>query len=168
MSEEKIVETLKKVSGATFASLDTTTPVTLKGGKRNPHQGRVLKVTSNLNVMVFSNTNCSGYVNMVRRNLEKEGKDPNSFIPQPSQWGKHIANTPLFEHNDKMYVQAIIRKPGKVEYLLDGNPIDPEYIEGFPEDRKTNQGLSEENDVQVRRYNIENIDRIRILGEVIE
>lgn len=160
---------LDKVKGATFASMDTITEVKLKGGKKNPMLGRVTKRTSNNQVMVFTNSNENGYENMVKRRLEAEGKNPESFKLGDLPWGKRIPNTPIIENKDKYYMQVIFQKPGKSEYFLDNKPIDPKDIEGL-EIKKVSgegQGLSDDNAVVVRTFALDSIDSIRIMGEEI-
>lgn len=161
---------LAKVKGTTFASMDTITDVKLKGGKKNEMQGRVTKRTSNNQVMIFTNSNENGYENMVKRRLEQEGKNPETFKLGELPWGKRVPNTPIIEHNDKHYMQVIFNKPGKSEYFLDNKPIDPENIEGL-EIKKVSgegQGLSDDNAVVVRTFALSSIDSIRIMGEEIK
>lgn len=67
-------EELAKVKGTTFCGLTTRTNVKLKGGKKNPMQGRVTKKMEDANVILFSNTEDSGYVSLVRKRMLAEGK----------------------------------------------------------------------------------------------
>lgn len=167
---EDVKEILSSFDGATFASLDTETNVPLKGGKKNPFQGRVTKVTTNNQVILFTNQNSSGYENMVKRRLEAEGKDPSTFMSGPLPWGKRIPNTPFIEHNGKYYLQAIFNHAGVSEYFVDGEPAVVEEIEGMPEAKETGeskQGLSKENQVIVRTFALESIKAIRVLGQNI-
>ena len=46
---------IANLNGATFIGIDTLTAVKLKGGKKNPMQGRVTKVMRNASTMCFSN-----------------------------------------------------------------------------------------------------------------
>lgn len=170
MKIDQIKEILTKVSGTSFCSMDTITPVKLSGGKANPMQGKVTKHTANNQVMLFSNTNSNGYENMVRRRLEKEGKDPDSFKLGALPWGQRIPDTPMIEHNDKTYIQVIFNKPGKSVYMLDGEPIEADAIEGLPETKiiSKSQGLEEDNQVVIRTFQLDNIESIRLLGEEIK
>lgn len=168
MDIEQLKNIVSKINGVTFCSMDTVTNVALKGGKKNPHQGRVTKATSNNQIMIFTNQNSNGYENMVKRRLEAEGKDPDAFQVGPLPWGKRIPGTPLIEHNDSTYIQVIFNKGGNSTYLLDGVPVDESRIEGLPEKKITapeSELLSEENKVILRTFNIENIKSIRIFGE---
>ena len=123
MKIHDIYEVLKKIQGCTFASMDNITQVKLKGGKKNEMQGRVTKHTSNNQVMLFTNQNSNGYENMVRRRLENEGKNPDSFALGSLPWGTRVPNTPLIEHNGKYYIQVIFNRPGSSVYFLDDQEI---------------------------------------------
>ena len=89
------------INGASFIGLDTLTDVKLTGGKSNPMQGLVQKASIGSSVMVFQNKNSNGYENMVRRRLEAEGKNAETFEVKPRAWGTRIENTPLVHHIDK-------------------------------------------------------------------
>src|SRR4051812_13236191 len=111
---------MNRIQGVTFAGMDCITIPKLKGGKKNPQQGRVTKHHKGARVMLFTNKNSSGYENMVRRRLEAEGKDPDTFVLGELQWGKRIYDSPLIEHEGKYYMQVIFLAPGTVDYFLDG------------------------------------------------
>src|SRR6478609_7372191 len=129
---EQIRDLLERINGCTFAGLDSLTQVSLRGGRRNPQLGRVTKWCYGSRVMLFTNKNSSGYVNMVRRRLEKEGKDPMSYIPGQLAWGRRVYDSPLIQHEGKDYLQVIFLKPGTTEYFLDGEPIAKEDIKWLP------------------------------------
>ena len=114
----------ENVNGATFIAIDTETDVKLKGGKKNPHQGRVTKRTVGSNVMVFQNKSINGYEAMVQRRLKKEGKDPASFELSPRKWGTRLQGVPFVEHKGNYYVEVIFLKAGYTVYLLDGHAVD--------------------------------------------
>lgn len=172
MRYEDINQILSSFNGCTFASLDTITNVSLKGGKKNPYQGRVTKRTSNNQVMLFTNEKSNGYENMVKRRLEAEGKDPNSFTVGSLKWGKRVENTPFIEHNGNYYLQVIFNKGGTSNYYVDNKLVDPSTIEGLPEKKEPSednkQGLSAENQVVVRTFAIDSIAAIRVLGEEVK
>ena len=88
MKKDVVVGLLDKFHGAKFIGIDIiTTPQMNKtvpgapGEKRqpNPDYGRITKMSRGMNVMVASNTASNAYLNMVRRRLAAEGKDPDSF-----------------------------------------------------------------------------------------
>lgn len=158
-------EALNGLAGGTFVGLDTLTQVKLRGGRKNPMQGRVTKMMTGAQVMCFSNTNGSAYDAMVRRRLEQEGKDPASFELSPRAWGERVPNTSFVEHKGQVYLEVIALRPGKIEYLLDGQLISKTDIEGL-EERETNpegQG-SLSNKVIVRTFALENITAMRANG----
>ena len=158
----------ENVSGNTFIGLDTVTVPKLKGGKANPHQGRVKKLMTGANVMVFTNKNSNGYDNMVKRRLEAEGKDPSTFELGERAWGTRVPNLPIVEHNDVQYLEVIFLRPGEVSYLLDGQPIAKEEIQGLEskEASEDSQG-GLDNKVIIRTFKADSISRLVIDGNVV-
>lgn len=169
MEYEKLKTEIEKVHGATFVGLDTRSTVKLKGGKKNPMQGRVIKVTEGANTMIVSASDKSAYESMVRRRMEAEGKDASTFELQPRKWGSRIENTPLIEHNGKYYLECFFMNPGKSKYYLDDVEIAKDDIEGLPEVKVSEESQGGiENKVVIRTFSLDSIDRIRMNGDVIE
>lgn len=154
---------LASVSGGSFLGIDTETDVKLRGGKKNPMQGRVTKKHIGATVMVFQNKNGSAYDKMVRRRLEQEGKDPDSFELSPRAWGTRLEGIPFVEHNGAHYLEVIFIRPGESSYFLDGKPIDKDRIEGLPEPKEGSQGGLEDK-VVIRTYALSSIRKLRIDG----
>ena len=168
MKKEILTEQLAKVNGSTFIGIDTESIVKLKGGKKNPYQGRMTKVTEGANCMIFCNNSGSAYESMVKRRMEDEGKDSSTFELKPRAWGTRVGNTALIEHKDKDYLEVFFMSPGKTKYFLDGEIVDPETIEGFetkksPSDDTSQGGI--ENKVVIRTFALDSITGIRIFGE---
>ena len=156
----QIEQLMKDVNGSTFISLVTETSVKLTGGKKNPLQGRVTKLTTGSNVMVFQNKTTNAYENMVNRRLEKEGMLPNSFSVGPRAWGTRRQNEPFVDHDGHVYLEVIFLSSGHSQYLVDGQPFDG-IIDGLPSHSEGQQG-GLENKVIIRTYNILNIKSITI------
>ena len=157
-------ETLTDFNGCQFIGLDTKTVVKLKGGKKNPLQGRVIKITEGNNVMVFKSS--VGYINMVNRRLRKEAKA--EFEPQPRRWGTRIKDTPIIEHNGKKYLECIFISPGKTTYYLDGESIPKEIIEqDLPTTTNGHQGGLDDK-VIVRTFGFDSIIKVTKSKEVLE
>lgn len=158
---------LSHVTGATFLSLDTLTPVTLKGGEQNPFYGRVTKQTTAANVMIFQNKRTNGYENMVQRRLIDEGKDPTLFELKPRAWGTRLPDCPFVQHETdegfKYYLEVIILREGHVQFLVDGFPFKGE-IPGIEEHTPPAQG-GLDNTVVVRCYACEHITGIQVSKE---
>lgn len=153
---------LQNLAGAGFVSMDTETTLVLKGGKKNPHQGLVTKRTTGSQVIVFTNSKSNGYENMVRRRLEKEGKNPDRFELQPRKWGARIPGTPIVEYNGKHYIEVIFLRAGKSEFYLNGAPIARENVVGLQEPTVSEDaqgGL--ENMVIIRTFALESILNFR-------
>ena len=164
MKFETVKAAFETLAGGTFVGMDTETVVTLKGGKKNPQQGRVTKQMTGATVMCFSNTNGSAYNAMVLRRLEAEGKDPASFELSPRAWGERIAGTPFVEHKGAHYLEVIFLRAGAVQYRIDGKPVDESEIEGLPEKREGEQG-GLENKVVIRTFAMDSITALRANGQ---
>lgn len=169
---EKIKEQIEGVNGTTFAGLTTLTNVKLKGGKKNPMQGRVTKRTEKANVILFSNTKDNGYVSLIRKRMVSEGKDPDTFEPKARAWGKRVGSSPFIEHNGKNYLECFFISPGKTTYYLDGEEIDENDIEGLDKKPKETQAYKEsqggiEDKVVIRTFSIDSIESINIRGKEI-
>lgn len=157
---------LDNISGCTFAAMDTVTKPILKGGKSNPMQGRIEKRATGHRIMLFSNKESNGYLNKVRRELEREGKNPDSFQLGPLPWGERVPNSPFIANKGKYYLQCIFLESGAVDYRLDGEPIAKEAIQGLNErSGAEHQGLESENEVIVRTFSLESIEALRAFNE---
>jgi hypothetical protein len=168
MNYDAVKDILNKVNGATFAGIDTVTQVKLKGGKKNPLQGRVTKKTQGSTVMLFTNKNSNSYSNMVKRRLEQEGKDVESFELKPRAWGQRIENSPFVEHKEKKYLECIFIKGGKSVYMIDDKEADVVSIEGLDITKPSAEsqgGL--DNKVVIRTFAIDSINKMRVFGEKI-
>jgi hypothetical protein len=157
-------EAIANVVGASFIGVDTITEVKLTGGKKNPFSGRVTKASNGNSVQVFTNKNSNAYENMVKRRLEKEGKNPDDFKLGERTWGTRIPNTPMVEHNGELYLEVIFLKAGDSTLLLDGLPYtgDVKDITGYPvEKESTGQGGLEDK-VVIRTFKAASIKRLRI------
>lgn len=159
-------DVLKMVNGNTFIGLDTITIPTLKGGRKNPQQGRVTKVVEGSNVMVFTNSNMNGYNNMVKRRLQQEGKDPETFELQSRKWGTRLPKLPIVEHKGEYYLEVIFLNAGKSLYFLDGQPIKKDEVDGLQESQAPEQG-GLDNKVMIRTYKVASIKRMTINHQVL-
>jgi hypothetical protein len=163
MNYATVSNALIALSGGVFVGIDTETKVTLKGGKKNPLQGRVTKRTSNATVMCFSNAGGSAYDNMVKRRLTAEGKDPDSFKLGDRAWGERIAGTPFIEHKGKHYLEVIFMRAGTTVVMVDGVETDKDTIEGMPVASTSGQG-GLENQVIIRTYALDSLVGLRASG----
>lgn len=161
MQLTQIQDLVDRINGCTFAGLDCITTIELSGARR------VIKKCFNARVILFTNKKSDGYENMVRRRLEQEGKDPDSFVLGQLAWGKRLPNSPLIMHEGKHYLQVIFLAEPRPEYYLDGQRVRKRDIKGFPKDKlgSGRQGLEDKNKVVVRTYALESIKCIRLFGE---
>ena len=161
----KVLTTLTKLNGCAIGSITAETNVTLKGGKKNPMQGKVVKRAENANVMFFCNSKSNAYQNMVKRRLTKEGKAPEEFKLSKRVWGERIADTPFVQHKGQMYVEVIfLRAPSKVQYMLAGEKIAKELIEGLPVKASEGKQGGLENKVIIRTYKLSSLCSIKMGG----
>lgn len=162
----KILAALSTIKGSRIASIDTKTDEVLLGGKKNPMQGRIQKVSTGCRVQFFTNTTLNAYENTVRRRLEAEGKNPDDFQLSGRKWGQRIPNTPFVENGDTIYIEVQFLGHPEVSYLLDGEPIAKEDIQGLkPSTSEAAQGgLSDENKVILRTYKLKSITKLK-MGE---
>lgn len=173
---------LSQIDGCTFAALDSLTVPVLKGGKKNPFQGKIEKAATGHRVMLFSNKQSNGYENKVRRMLASEGKNPSSFVLSPLPWGERIPESPFIHNNGKYYLQCVFLESGEIEYratdTIDlqtpdafqrfhaGTILAAETIQGLKEDDSyIHQGLEPEDAVIVRTYCLDNIVALRAFNE---
>ena len=160
----KLENILSTVNGSTFISMDTTTVPKLKGGKSNPMQGRIRKHNTGASIMVFQNKKAHAYDNMVKRRLEKEGKNPDLFKLSPRAWGQRVPNLPIVEHKGAQYLEVIFLASGKTSYTLDGDYIAKEDITGLDDKPEGTQGgLSDK--VIIRTFKVSSIDRLKVGGK---
>ena len=152
----------QNVNGATFIGVDTCTAARLKGGKKNPHVGNVQKHQEGSSVMVFQNKTGSSYDKMVKRRLEKEGKNPENFRLSPRTWGTRIPNTPFIEHNGQYYLEVIFLKPGDVTYMYEGKPIAAADVQGLEHTEETGEQGGLNDKVIIRTFKISSLTQIRI------
>lgn len=153
---------MQSVNGASFISIDTETDPRLTGGKSNPHKGHVKKVMTGANVMVFQNKTVSGYNEMVKRRLSKEGKNPDSFKLSPRAWGERIPNTPFIEHNGKYYLEVIFLGSGDVHYELDGADIAKDAVIGLPAPKEEARQGGLNDKVIIRTFALDSLRNVRI------
>jgi hypothetical protein len=152
MDGRVLLDLLDRINGCTFASLDAETV---------PSPG-LRKTETGKRIILFKSPH---YSDIVRRRLVEAGKNPDDFALGDLPWGSRIEGTPLIENKGKIYLQVIELAEGKVEYrLFNGTLVNPSEL--MLRSTRTNQGLGD-NGVHVRAYNIDNITRIALLGEVL-
>ena len=151
MDIEHLIPLVEKIRGCTFASLD---------GLTQPKPGVFHRVTGD-QVIIFRTSGVSGFENMVKRRLKEAGKNPDSFHVGPLPWGERVADLPIIKCKDKYYLQTILLALGKSEFfIMPGIEVQPEHYGIKPRKPPTEE-------VQMHTYNIDNITRIRLMGETL-
>lgn len=160
---KQLAAALIQVQGSAIASFTAETVVPLKGGKKNPMQGRVTKVAEGCNVMFFTNSNTNAYNNMVKKRLATEGKNPEAFQLSPRVWGERIPDTPFVQHKGEIYVEAVfLRAPKIVRYLLDGVAIAKAAIIGLPAESEEGKQGGLDDKVIIRTYKLSSLKSIKM------
>lgn len=139
--------------------LNFSTIPKLKGGKANPHQGRIQKMTTGAIGILY--TSGRGYFEKVNEGLIAEGKAPD-FEPKPRAWGVRVEGTPLIEHKEKFYLDVIFEHPGETQYYLEGEKIERDEIEGLEDKKEGEQGGLEEK-VYVRTISLESLGHVELI-----
>lgn len=169
MKPATLLQAVNSINGMTFIGMDTSTDVKLKGGQKNPMQGRVTKAMRGARVMAFQNKEINGYDAIIKRRLIAEGKNPNSFVLGKRAWGTRIPNLPIVEHfkdgDTHYYLEVIYLEPGHVEYFLDGNPIAKSAIIGLEEKAEGEQGGLDDT-VIIRSFKADSIVELRVNRQV--
>lgn len=153
--------------GQETMTLTTVTKVALKGGKKNPHLGRIFKMSAKMVVKPFGPGEAANYESEVNKRLAAEGKEAN-FKAGKLPWGELVEGTPYIEHKGEFYLRTIaVSKPQRTEFyekLDDGTYalIDIASVSGFDEPSVKKEdtpdpqgGVTEQ--VMVRSININNI-----------
>lgn len=143
---------LDRIDGAEYATIDSTT---------HPRPS-IRKITTGTKVILFKGV--LGYEQTVRRRLIEAGRNPDNFSLGDLPWGERVSDTPLIVHRGVYYLQTIVLDPGQSVSYLGNQQID---IEDFVPRRRTNQGLSPEDEVVVATYRLDHIDRIALMGEIL-
>ena len=130
-----ILEQISQFSGSHIIGIDTLTEVKLTGGKSNPLQGKVTKLSEGNRVMLFKSG--IGFKNMVNKKLEKQNQETlttldlfelitggSTYEPGPRPWGQRIPNSPFVEHKGKQYLEVVFVEAGTSRYFIGDREID--------------------------------------------
>lgn len=154
MELEALQLLLANVEDASFAIIDSTT---------SPCKG-IRKVTTGTRVILFTNKETNGYEDLVKRRLIEAGKDPRDFVLGDLPFGERLPNSPIIHNRGLYYLQTVILEPGQSVGYAGNREVD---LADFVTPRRTNQGLSKEDEVHVATYRLDHIDRIALVGEVL-
>ena len=92
--------------GTTFFGFDMVTIPKLKGGQKNPMQGRVRKIHKGQVGMIFANKFSNAYENMVNRRKVQAG-GVGDFKVGALPWGQRVEGTAVIENKGERYLQLI-------------------------------------------------------------
>jgi hypothetical protein len=178
ITRNEMISMFASIKGCSFVGMDTDTIPKLTGGKGNEHQGRVHKVST---FVAFGGDNVS-YENMVNKKATAEFKDMIGEKPMDvkpfvaeSMWkgaGEKVSGAVIrHKETDAKYVYLFMPSNGKpkVDYYLDGQPIDKDKIIGLPvaDDEKevVVDGLAVTITLIPRTFKAESVKAFRLDGQ---
>jgi len=156
ITQERLIETLKAIKGATFATIVTETDPRLR--KTGNNLGPVRKA-SRVNVTLGFQ-----YDKAVNRQRTREDGTAD-FEAAPRAWGQHI--TPmLIEHKGKLYLETKVERSFEATYLdTQGKVIAKDKVKPFLPNRSSNSRQKTDKEIIVRDYALNSIRSISLKGE---
>ncbi len=100
----------------------------LKGGKKNPQQGHVTKLST-------AKVTLSGTGVYASRKVD-EGEFSSSDEVQKRKWGTRIGNTCVIEHKGVEYVEFLVDGTPKTTYFLDDKEIPKSDVVGLSDSKR--------------------------------
>jgi hypothetical protein len=115
-------------------------------------------------------------VSLAETNEDRREEAEDRFQVQARKWGNRIPNTPFIQHTKKgetepsYYLDTVFLRAGRVEFFLDGQPIDEDKIIGYEktevkEGANVQGGLKAENQIIVRSIGLASVLAIRTAGK---
>lgn len=181
MQDQTIKEALKTVSGATFASITYKTDVAPSAS--NKHISITKRTTAN--IQLFNNlTDYNVYERAVKRSANKIEENDTANVES------FTANSASFTHDeecfsivknkksDQQYLYAIYNSVSGSQYYINGEPASKEDVAQYltPSASKKLLGDNEitynqtndiVHDVVVRTIKLENIEQMKVCGQII-
>lgn len=161
ITKQELINLLSNVDKSTFVHLVTETKVRMRK-TNNPYYDKVIKRTS-CNYLMGND-----YEKRVFTNGEKEGikREENPFEVQEMRGKKHISKVVLVSTNPEkeethyLMVERFNEISPKVEYIMEGNPIEKELFESFMGSQSENKSQPQEKKVMVITPMIDSIKQI--------
>ena len=156
------VDELKKLTGRPVSIVYSSTPK-LKGGKKNPQQGRIRK-TTNAVVTLGSAGNYG---------LRKvsEGEYETVAEVKSRAWGERVGETCIIEHKGALYLEFYPDGDSHTSYFLDDSPIAKSDIDGLPSSRRQDvlkgDGSHGETEVKPTTVKLDNVSSVVADGIVL-
>ena len=181
MEPSKLKQALKTVKGTTFASITYNTDITPSAANKHV----LIKKRVTANVQLFNNlTEFNVYEKAVTRSASKIEENNANTNPFTANSASFTHDTECFsivknKKSDQEYLYAIYNSVSETEYYIDEEPATKQEIAQFltpsaakkllePNDityNKTNDVL---HNVIVRTIKLENIEKIKVCGQIIE
>jgi len=161
VSLPEMVEVLKTVDNGTFINVVTLTDVRMNK-TNNPFYGKVKKLSST-NYLTGVN-----YEKRVRSNMEKEGLNPDTFQVEKPSGKNHVSPCVLVDDKTGttfyLMVERFDEVQPKVEFLMDGNPIEKQLFQDYMVKVSESKKQEQERKVMVITPKIENIVSFTLNG----
>jgi hypothetical protein len=158
------------VRGTSFVGIDSETVVSRLKRDEKVQPGVLTKRTTGSTVMVFAQSERSAYSAQVKRRMEAEGLDPDSWDSGPLPYGEWMGDSVFIQHTKKgdtdptYYLRVHFVHPGKSEYFLDGQPISKANIVDTSAPKIESEQGGQDKKVIPRNYKLDSITAIRIDG----
>ena len=169
--ELSVAQTIfENVKGTRFCGIDSETNVPRLARDEKVQPGKLTKVTKGSTVMVFAQEDPTAYSDQVKRRMEKEGIDPNSWEGGPLPYGEWMGNSPFIVHTKKgdteptYYLRVHFVHAGKSEYFLDGKSIAKSAIVDTSATQKGGEQGGQKDKVIPRNFKLGSLTAIRIDG----
>ena len=150
VNRNQIIEILKGVKGATFATMTIETVPNLRKTD-NPYIGRIKKIASHNVCLNFD------YQNSVNRQLVREHK-ANDFKAE-STWGEHVTRC-IVKKEDKYYIQAKLEKTLDSCFVVNGEIIERGLVKPFEYVRPTTTKQNVEKQVRIIKPKLDNMKEL--------
>jgi hypothetical protein len=158
ITKDELREIINGVKGTTFVSIDMESEARMRK-TGNPYVGATKVVT-------LSGAIGYDYTSSVNRQLDREGKETN-FVAQPRAWGKWENN--WIEHKGFYYLPVKVQGASDPIFKYNGAVLEKSTLEPFlQESHKPHTQEALEKEVVVRDVKIDNIRKIRVLGDEFE
>lgn len=167
ITKQELIDLLMGIEKSTFVHLVTETPVKMRK-TNNPYFDKIIK-RSSCNYLMGND-----YEKRVITNGTNEGINPeeNTFEVGELKGKKHLSKCVLIdtktESTHYLMVERFDEINPKVEYLMDGNPIQKELFEQYMNKVYENKSQPQERKVMVITPKIDNIKQISIGKEQYE
>lgn len=161
-----------------FVGLISETEPPIKSPKTSGMGGRIKKLSH----MTIYMGGAVSYGNIVKNRQAKLAKELEvgapDWEPAPRQWGERVPHTPFVLHKEKLYLECMVVSCHRVEYRLDGQPVEHEKVVGYLREKSATsrqnltvesaEGKDDSREVVWRTFGLDSIVQVTLNGKVYE